>query len=136
MLQGHGYLLSSDGGLPVIIEIIAEVPASMTLMASETGGSDLQTVDDEDADGIIARWPRQTLSPAFNRVKFAVDEFLDAMSTSISCIQSLVACLSNFAAQKVDINVSLTSVEMLWKERMAVGLKLHKMTRLSPFPPS
>jgi hypothetical protein len=42
-----------------------------------------------------------------------LDEFLSIIPVDI--IKSLINCLFSFASQTLDVNISLTSVEMLWK---------------------
>ena len=58
-------------------------------------------------------WPKAALISAFRVIKLLADEFLESMGLEV--IGQLLQCLSVFAAQTADVNISLTSVEMLWK---------------------
>ncbi len=81
-------------------------------------------------------WPRETLYDSFNCIVLIVDEFLDphllsgvveSQSSESSkdgesgdgndavLIQAVLESLSLFGSQRVDINTSLTAVEMIWK---------------------
>ena len=60
-------------------------------------------------------WPRDALSTSFDCMKLTVDEFLDVIMVENELIKSLIEGLALFSAQVKDVNISLTSLEMLWK---------------------
>jgi hypothetical protein len=81
-------------------------------------------------------WPRETLYDSFNCIVLIVDEFLDPHLLSgvvesqssesnkdgesgdgndAVLIQAVLESLSLFGSQRIDINTSLTAVEMIWK---------------------
>ena len=123
-------------GWTAVLNLLCLVPASMTAVGSGTSmqkvgsrdqltsqlsyemkdESDTAESDDDDED--IPRqnepeWPRASLTTAFKVVKLIADEFLESMGLQV--ISEVIMCLSIFAAQTADVNISLTSVEMLWK---------------------
>jgi hypothetical protein len=58
-------------------------------------------------------WPDAALQIAFFCLKLIVDDFLESLPLDV--IKNVITCLSMFSAQLSDVNISLTSVEMLWK---------------------
>lgn len=116
MLQGGGEIITY-GWMPVI-ELLSSVPASMMGVSHpnhsvEVGVGDDDGSLDEENNSARRSWPRSSLNHAFNTMKLIVDDFIDTMSLDV--IQSVIMCLYYFAAQIHDVNISLTSVEMLWK---------------------
>ena len=126
LLQGKGDII--DQGWGAIIELLATVAASMpaATIVSDSGDDknddNDKSIDYDDAnevDGATSHnkkekpWPVVTLRSAFDCMKLIVDEFLDILPVSV--IKSVIVSLSYFAAQAIDVNISLTSVEMLWK---------------------
>lgn len=103
MLQGEGEVVSG-GGWNAIIDLIAIVPASMK-------------PDEEDSSSDIVQeklqWPIASLSTAFSCIKLIVDEFMNLVP--IDAVVLVISCLASFASQIHDVNISLTSLEMLWK---------------------
>ena len=72
--------------------------------------------DSMDESSVCAQepeWPKAALISAFRVMKLLADEFLESMGLEV--IGQLIQCLSIFAAQTADVNISLTSVEILWK---------------------
>ena len=99
LLQGDCEELSEDGWR-FVIALIAEVPASLT--------------DADDADNDVdQKWPVTALDCAFNCMKLILDEYLE--SVSLVATTSIISALSSFSSQVLDVNISLTSLEMLWK---------------------
>jgi hypothetical protein len=136
LLQGGGHTLSA--GWAAIIELLESVAASLVDSDDDAAGAELpagggQTdassgsrrgddisravkaaaATDDDANAEHSRWPRAALPIAFNAMKLIVDEFLDTMPLEL--VKAVIVCLSVFTEQGVDVNISLTSVEMLWK---------------------
>ena len=79
--------------------------------SSEAGG--MQESYNSDGPSTPVEWPKASLVTAFSVLKLLADEFLESMNLKV--IGEVIKCLSAFAAQTVDVNISLTSVEMLWK---------------------
>ena len=79
--------------------------------SSEAGG--VQESYSSDGPSTPVEWPKASLITAFSVLKLLADEFLESMNLRV--IGEVIKCLSAFAAQTVDVNISLTSVEMLWK---------------------
>lgn len=61
------------------------------------------------------QWPREMLLTSFNCMKLIADDFLDCFLGEKELIKAIIECLSIFTAQSKDVNISLTSVELLWK---------------------
>jgi hypothetical protein len=57
--------------------------------------------------------PRTLLFAAFDCAKYIADEFLHSMS--IPDVKGMIGCFAIFAAQSVDLNISLSAVELLWR---------------------
>ena len=84
---------------------------AFTPLISEAKGT--QESSSSDGPSTPVEWPKASLVTAFNVLKLLADEFLESMNLRI--IGEIIKCLSAFAAQTADINISLTSIEMLWK---------------------
>ncbi len=106
MLQDTGELINT--GWAPIVDLLSMVPASLP-----TFGALAEEMGDEGAENGQRPWPKTALSNSFNCMKLIVDEFLDMIPLDVT--KALLMALSYFAAQGVDVNISLTSVEMLWK---------------------
>ena len=125
MLQGGGEALS--GGWLVIVDLISSVPASMSsntvssqttdVMPSEESFVSTAPLEEEyDENKWISSsgvWPRASLMISFSCMALIVDDFLDSLPVTV--IRDVITALSLFSAQIVDVNISLTAVEMLWK---------------------
>jgi hypothetical protein len=88
-------------------------PATMTAPSSpppEKFHTAFGDYDDLDSSKV---WPDAALQIAFFCMKLIVDDFLESLQLDV--IKNVVTCLSMFSAQLSDVNISLTSVEMLWK---------------------
>jgi hypothetical protein len=139
MLQGRGQSVD-EGGWLVILDILESVPASMSTegflsecyseaaneeeelqaLVESTMGDYLPTRDSRAPSGQGPslpqyQWPRAALGSAFTCMKLIVDEFLDVVILDPLIVRAVLQCLSVFSSQLQDVNVSLTSVEMLWK---------------------
>lgn len=106
MLQDTGELINA--GWAPIVDLVAMVPASLP-----TFGALAEEMEDEGSENGQRPWPKTALSNSFNCMKLIVDEFLETIPLDVT--KALLMALSYFAAQGVDVNISLTSVEMLWK---------------------
>ncbi len=95
-LLQSGHVIST--GWAVIFEILISVPQFIVSSNSIADGS---------------MWPRESLMTAFSCMKLVVDDFLEDLPYDV-IIQG-VHCVSEFSAQTLDVNISLTSIEMLWK---------------------
>ena len=116
LLQSGGEILG-DSGWGEVIGLIAAVPLSF-----------LEDAEDEEgpltnSENIHQNWPIASLSISFNCMKLIVDEYMDFIS--LGQVTSLISCLSYFSSQLDDVNISLTSLEMLWKvyDQMMRSLK-------------
>ena len=82
-------------------------------------------------------WPKVALVTAFKVIKLIADEFLDSMGLPV--IGEVIKCLYSFAAQTSDVNISLTSIEVLWKvSDVAMSLPafpLHPVAPVNPVSP-
>jgi hypothetical protein len=139
MLQGRGQSVD-EGGWLVILDILESVPASMSTegflsecyseaaneeeelqaLAENSAGDSLPNRDLRAPSGQGPslpqyQWPRAALGSAFTCMKLIVDEFLDVVILDPLIVRAVLQCLSVFSSQLQDVNVSLTSVEMLWK---------------------
>lgn len=67
--------------------------------------------------GVIPQyqWPLESLVSAFTCMKLIVDEFLVVLEPDCELVSSVLHGLALFGSQVKDVNISLTSVEMLWK---------------------
>jgi hypothetical protein len=133
LLQGGGQAV--NGGWGIIIDLLTSVPASMVPQDAlenleltpspswedppptvpsipQTPDKSNPEVEDLPLESSKA-WPDIALQIAFSCMKLIVDDFLEFLQ--IDVIKNVVTCLSMFSAQLSDVNVSLTSVEMLWK---------------------
>jgi hypothetical protein len=107
LLQGRGGGQIQGVGWVTIIELLILVPSSMK--------SELEDVDadEDDTFGNREQWPRATLETAFACMTLIVDDFLDVLP-DYAILQG-ICCLASFGAQILDVNISLTAVELLWK---------------------
>eukprot|EP00597_Dinobryon_sp_UTEXLB2267_P010966 CAMPEP_0170099810 /NCGR_PEP_ID=MMETSP0020_2-20130122/1260_1 /TAXON_ID=98059 /ORGANISM="Dinobryon sp., Strain UTEXLB2267" /LENGTH=2023 /DNA_ID=CAMNT_0010322537 /DNA_START=155 /DNA_END=6224 /DNA_ORIENTATION=- len=137
LLQKRGLDIDAEGWC-VILELLGSVPASMgpdsslpsPLLAEDdpnpshnSHGSPLE--GPSVSTSVPSAWPREALSASFNCMKLIVDEFLDVLIClplpshshlpSSTMTTLLITCLAAFTAQSRDVNVSLTSVETMWK---------------------
>ena len=118
---------AASSGWLAIVELIASVPASMVI--ATTGPSEFEKNSNSpspppppSSSGHLA-WSKGCLQSAFAVIKVIIDEFLETMTRgggsngniSVELVAALIHCLSQFTSQTADVNVSLTSVEMLWK---------------------
>lgn len=149
LLQDGGQIIV--GGWAVIIDLLTSVPQSMCASESldSTGAApsssrplsgtvsatELSTptkeatssdgrISDESSFSSSSLWPETSLSIAFNCMKLIVDDFLECLDERV--MKDLVTCVSIFSAQIADVNISLTSVEMLWKVTDYVMTSLRK----------
>jgi hypothetical protein len=132
LLMTRGHLLTT--GWPVIIELLASVPAASVSNSAIVSASCLvdeaalinqaSGLEEDEGDGMESMSPntqsqiksqlsKALLAAAFNCAKYIADEFLHAMS--IPDVKSMIGCFAIFAAQSTDLNTSLTSVELLWR---------------------
>jgi hypothetical protein len=82
------------------------------------------------ASAQLSEWSKASLVTAFRVMKLLADEFLEAMS--LGAIGDVIRCLSVFASQSTDVNISLTSVEMLWKVSDVALAMSHSSILLAP----
>eukprot|EP00602_Paraphysomonas_sp_CaronLab_P007358 CAMPEP_0185034758 /NCGR_PEP_ID=MMETSP1103-20130426/24887_1 /TAXON_ID=36769 /ORGANISM="Paraphysomonas bandaiensis, Strain Caron Lab Isolate" /LENGTH=2224 /DNA_ID=CAMNT_0027571539 /DNA_START=141 /DNA_END=6815 /DNA_ORIENTATION=+ len=115
LLQGGGQAVS--GGWGIIIELLTAVPSSMAPIEQDTTSGNGETRPESYSDdaSTIKAWPDAALQTSFSCIKLIVDDFLDVISEQKDVIKDVITCLSMFSAQQCDVNISLTSVEMLWK---------------------
>lgn len=99
-------------GWSIVLEILTSVPVSLR---DEDMIDTVQVESEVNAYSFEQQWPREALPDAFACVKLVVDEYLELIVNDLSLVDSLLRSLVKFAAQNIDINTSLTSVELLWK---------------------
>lgn len=122
MIHTRGHILR--GGWVVLIELFQSVAISMIKVVSEEGENSLKSVreiEDEAKEFENSKWPRPALPHTFQCVKFLVDDFLDLMTTDT--LKLLISCLASFGEQTVDSNISLSSIETIWKLYDCILLK-------------
>lgn len=111
--SGQAILGHSFDGWTVILDLLTSVPLS--LIESST----LQAPNCPESDSELFRleynWPKEALLDAFTCIKLVVDEYLEYMVDNSILVDSLLRSLAQFVAQTVDVNISFTSVEFLWK---------------------
>jgi hypothetical protein len=132
------------GGWKVVLELISAVPLSMTdenvqndwsktrrdsynydsnkesiasLASAAISPETEENLTDETVLTLLPQfqWPKETLYDSFNCISLIVDEFLDLILMDSLLIQAVLESLSLFGSQRIDINTSLTAVEMIWK---------------------
>ena len=121
LLQEGGHAV--EGGWAIVFELLKAVPASLAPAAStallrsvshnEEGLSSSATAVNASSGFSDEAWPKEALLTAFSCMKLIVDDFLELLPHEV--IIQAVHCVSAFSAQSQDINISLTSIEMLWK---------------------
>eukprot|EP01038_Epipyxis_sp_PR26KG_P012463 gene12463-16716_t len=141
MIQGKGHIID-ESGWAIIIELLSSVPASMSTESFllEIYGAEDSSMpipfDDEAVPSQVGdipsrssflssspskssipqyEWPREALATSFTCMKLIVDEFLDIVMKNSSLTKCLIEGLALFSSQVRDVNISLTSLEMLWK---------------------
>lgn len=119
MIHTRGHILR--GGWVVLIELFQSVPNSMIKPNDDTVGKAANEIDEDAKEFENSKWPRLALPHTFQCVKFLVDDFLDLMSTDI--MKLLIYCLASFGKQSIDSNISLSSVETIWKLYDCILLK-------------
>lgn len=141
---GQHLLKNETGGWQVVIELLGSIPLSLTDRrfqmewnngtthvigsldpdASKIGSlhSDASTKADSNeerttGDSFLSlfQWPEDTLSTAFASIKLVTEEFLETFCEDTTLVRSVLNALSFFSAQKSDINIALSSIEMMWK---------------------
>lgn len=110
LLQGKGGGQIKGEGWVTIIELLILVSSSM-----RSSDVDNEPVNNEDIDNPETReqWPQTSLETAFACITLIVDDFLDELPDY--AIMQGICCLASFGSQVVDVNISLTAVELLWK---------------------
>jgi hypothetical protein len=106
LLQG-GCELLSENGWAAVIGLIADVPLSLISDKLDEGNGD------EDIEGYGQRWPIAALALAFKCMQLILDEYMEQLS--LISTTSIICCLSSFSSQLLDVNISLTSLNLLWK---------------------
>jgi len=61
----------------------------------------------------VPQWSSIALTTAFNCMKLVCDELLEDLSIEITV--RVIPCLASFSVQTHDVNISLTSIELMWK---------------------
>jgi hypothetical protein len=108
LLQGNGDVLNENGWKSVV-NIISVAPQSLC----GPDARDSQESLSDSAEQEDNQWPRDALETAFTSMKLVVDEYIEVVS--ISSVSTVIECCAAFSAQPVDVNISLTALEMLWK---------------------
>jgi hypothetical protein len=115
LLQEGGHAV--EGGWEIVLELLLSVPSGVgegggKASSSAPPGSGGSKADFDSGYG-QPNWSREALQVAFSCLKLIVDDFLDLLPHNV--IIKAVHCVSAFSAQNIDVNISLTSIEMLWK---------------------
>lgn len=126
---GNLFALETTGGWVAIFEILSSIPYSMTSESfqtkwnlSQTENSFKKEISQEYENSLDSEpflpsnyWPKETLHDAFGCVVLIVDEYSEKLMPKEFLIENLICCLALYSAQKFDINISLTALELLWK---------------------
>ncbi len=125
LMQENGELLGfgDRSGWKVIIEILSSIPySSLTendqkvwLETFHPGYTEDSHHSNECSIQFETGWPQSSFQEGFNCLKLIVDEFLTQFLENIQLIAMLFDCLSLYSSQSTDLNIALTSVELLWK---------------------
>lgn len=117
-LQNDGHLFA--GSWSSVLDIIMIAPMSVEkaidIQSLKFRESKLHKVksdkfEEDKSDSI--RWSKSSLLTSFNCIEVIVDEFQELLQ--LTDVKAAIACLGAFSAQNVDVNISLTSMEMMWK---------------------
>lgn len=108
-VQGGASRLSFSGWL-AILEIITNIPLSWVECPEGVSCDEESTAQSK---GDMAPWSVVALVTAFNCMKLICDELLDDLPIDI--VSKLIPALSCFSIQTYDVNISLTSIEFMWK---------------------
>lgn len=115
LLQEGGHAV--EGGWEIVLELLLSVPSGVAEGGAKAPlpsvGAGATAKPDFDSGYGQPAWSREALQVAFSCLKLVVDDFLDLLPHDV--IIKAVNCVSAFSAQNVDVNISLTSIEMLWK---------------------
>lgn len=110
-LLHYGQLLTvgESGGWGSILDILSVIPESLV----SQGSLDISSDDVSSSNG--RPWSHECLVTAFSTVKLACEEYLGAFVGDEDTISAAIKLLQSFAAQNIDVNISLTSIETMWK---------------------
>ena len=99
--------------VPATTPLSGKNPSSSTAAGFVASGS----MASLSGGGVIPQyqWPLESLVSAFNCMKLLVDEFLEVLVPECELVCAVLHGLALFGSQVKDVNISLTSVEMLWK---------------------
>jgi hypothetical protein len=132
LLQEGGHAV--EGGWEIVFDLLMSIPLSMTAAGAgaagagargkavsaapstpgpASAGSEGSGSGSGSGAGAGMSWPKESLLSAFTCMKLVVDDFLEELPHEV--IIKAVHCVAAFSAQGEDVNVSLTSIEMLWK---------------------
>lgn len=142
MLQKRGQNID-EGSWLVLLDILESVPASMStenflsecysedadelapipleVFATLSGGLSTPGKTASAASSVQSpslpqyQWPAESLRLSFSCMQLVVEDFLDKVLSNAEIVRGVLQCLSVFSSQLKEINVSLTSVELLWK---------------------
>lgn len=110
LLQEGGHAV--EGGWDIVFDLLMSIPLSMTIDSGPDSVAAAGSAAAGTATSSIS-WPKESLMGAFTCMKLVLDDFLEELPYEV--IIKAVHCVSAFSAQVQDVNVSLTSIEMLWK---------------------
>eukprot|EP00605_Chrysophyceae_sp_TOSAG23-4_P001397 GSChrysophyteH1.ASY1.ANO1.1517.1 assembled CDS len=112
MLQEGGEILSQDGWSCVLV-LISLGPASLVPGDSTDNTDNTDNIDNTDSTDSTLEWQVEAVAASFNCMRLILDEYLDRVD--MGSMTSVITCLSMFSSQPLDVNISLTSLELLWK---------------------
>lgn len=107
LLQEGGHAV--EGGWEIVFDLLMSIPQSM--ITNEAGSESPGNASSASSNQLA--WPKESLMSAFTCMKLILDDFLEELPHEV--IIKGVHCVAAFSAQSQDVNVSLTSIEMLWK---------------------
>jgi hypothetical protein len=112
LLQGSGDILN-ENGWESVVSLLALAPQSLCEQESGGGTSDSTKSLPDAAEYESNKWPRDAMELAFTCMKLIVDEYIEVVS--VKSVRTVIECCATFSEQQVDVNISLTALEMLWK---------------------
>ncbi len=108
LLQSHGDILG-EGGWATVITVIAMAPQSLCSVVEDPRGTPSPVLGTDEDN----KWPHEAMELAFTCMKLIVDEYTEIVSQS--SVNIVIDCCAAFSQQPIDVNISLTALEMLWK---------------------
>lgn len=110
-LQNDGHLFA--GAWAAVVEILHLAPLSVRSNITSSSEESDNASSISTFENSSQRWSKQSLTISFNCMKLIIDDFEDLLE--VDDVKAVNICLSSFCLQDIDVNISLTSIELLWK---------------------